>query len=530
MKRWLGLGLPFAIVAVLVGWRISAEKGQAAELEQQQKARSGSTPAVEVARAESRDIAQTLEVVGNVESPFIVRLSPKFAGRITMLNVREGDRVEAGQPLVTIDPEEIDAQVLQQQASVSEARSRLAQAQMTSGATEAGVQSEIRVKTAAVTSAQAALDRDTRSYDAEVSAAESAVTDSEARVAAAEAEVRQRRADLASAQASERNSKARLDRMTNLLQRGFVAEQAVDDARERHAVDSARVGVVQNQVSGAESAVRSAKAQQNAAEKRLAVVKEQGRAAIAAGKAFLEQAKAELDEALANRSQTPAYRENLRALQANVAAAEAGLKQFAARRQDTVLSSPISGTVTSRNADPGSLATPGQTLVTIESLEWVFVDAAILVDFSSQVHQGQVVQVRIDAFPDRVFTGKIAQINRSADALSRQFGIKVRLDNPDEALRPGMFARLELVLSTVRAPVVVPESAVVSGPNGQTVTVIDDESVASIRKVKTGASDRKGIEILEGLRAGERVVVLSYSPVRGGQKVRVGPPSEETKS
>lgn len=144
MKRWIGLGIPFLVVVVLVGWRISAEKSQATELQNQQKARMSSTPAVEVARAESRDILETLQIVGKLESPNVVRLSPKVAGRIEMLQVREGDRVAAGQPLVTIDPTEIDAQVLQQRAAVSEARSRLAQAQMTSGANDAGVASAAR--------------------------------------------------------------------------------------------------------------------------------------------------------------------------------------------------------------------------------------------------------------------------------------------------------------------------------------------------------------------------------------------------
>jgi RND family efflux transporter MFP subunit len=526
VKRWLVLGVPFLVVISLVGWRVSAEKSNAAKLDTQQKSRSGAAPAVEVAIAESRPILESIEVVGNVQAPHTVRLSPRVAGRIESLDVREGDPVRAGQALVRIAPSELDAQLLQQRAAVSEARSRLAQAEMTAGATDARIESAVRVEKAAVTSAQAEVTREERNFDLEVSAAEAVVTDAESRVASAEAEVRQRRAELTAAQATEKNARSRLARVESLFQKGFVAEQAVDDARERVESEASRVGVAKGQLASSESAVAGAKAQLHSAQKRLAVTKEEGKASIAASKARLEQAKATYDEALANRSQSPAYRENLRALRANVQAAEAGLSELLARIQETVLASPISGIVTERNGDPGSLASPGQAVVVVQSLEWVYVDAPVPVEHASKVFKGQSVKVRLDAFEGREFEGEIEKINPSADLQSRQFNIKVRLENPKKELRPGMFARLDIVTRTLRPTVVVPMTAVQKGPEGSWVMVLDAEDTARRKMVKTGVSDRTGIAVEEGLAVGDRVITLSYSPVREGQKVRIGKPAE----
>lgn len=521
MKRWIGIGVPFLIVLSLVGWRVVAEKEGAAKIKEGQKSRTGSAPVVEVATAASRPIVKSIEAVGNLEAPFVVRLSPKIAGRIEYLEVREGDEVQPGQALIRIDPTELDAQLLQQQAQVSEARSRLAQAQMTQGATDANVQSAVKVQSAAVTSAEADFRQVERNYDAIVSASESRVNEAKASVSSKQAIVRQRSSELNAAKASAKNAKARMDRAETLVKKGFISDQQAEDARTAYENAQAQVIVAENQVSSAESDVNSARAQQTTAEKELSVAKEKGKADIAAARARVVQAKALQEQAVANKAQSPAYRENLKALQASVEAAEAGLRQLSARRSDTVLSSPIAGTVTERTADPGTLASPGQAIVTVQYLKWLYVDAAIPVDSSAQVYSGQAVQIRLDAFPNRKFTGKIEKINRSADPQSRQFNVKMRLDNPKEELRPGMFARISIVTETVRPPVVVPISAISRGRDGESVMVLDANNKATKRMVKTGLSDQQGIGIEAGLKPGDRVVTLSYAPIREGQQVKV---------
>src|SRR5690349_8272826 len=131
MKKFFAIGVFVVALGALIGWRMMAKKAATDELNKTQQARRGGATNVQLATAVSRDIVQSLETVGSVESPYNVKLSPKVAGRIDYLEVREGTAVKPGQILVKIDPTEVEGQVLQQQAAVAEARSRLAQAQLT---------------------------------------------------------------------------------------------------------------------------------------------------------------------------------------------------------------------------------------------------------------------------------------------------------------------------------------------------------------------------------------------------------------
>ena len=121
----------------------------------------------------------------------------------------------------------------------------------------------------------------------------------------------------------------------------------------------------------------------------------------------------------------------------------------------------------------------------------------------------------------------IPKINRAADVQNRRFSLRVRLENVDEAVRPGMFARLTLVTRSTDAPVAVPLDAVNEARGKTSVTVIGENDEARTREVKTGARDGGFVEITEGVKAGERVVTLSYNPVKDGQKVSLGKPKEK---
>src|SRR5437899_4401739 len=120
MKRWLLVLVPLLVLGWLIGWRVHEKTVQAAAQTQMRAARMKAVPVVAVAAARVRDIVPTFESVGSVEAPFNVKIASKVTGRIDYLQVREGDRVVRGQVLVRIDPAEIEAQVRQQQASLSE--------------------------------------------------------------------------------------------------------------------------------------------------------------------------------------------------------------------------------------------------------------------------------------------------------------------------------------------------------------------------------------------------------------------------
>lgn len=524
IKKAVLWAIPVVVLGGLLAWRFSTKQAANAATQQQAQQRRGGTPSVEVAAAGPKTINRPLEFVGTVESPFTARISPKSAGRIASVTVREGAEVKPGQVLVTLDTAEIEGQILQQQAAVSEARSRLAQAQLTAGATGVGVESQIRQQQATVTSTQTQYRQTQEVVQSQLASARATVTDADAKVKQAEASVRNAEASLSAAEANLRNAKARYERVRRLYEGGFIAAQDVDDARTQVDAQQGQVDVARAQVSAAQSSVASAQAQRRSAQEQVDVVRRQGVATLANQRAAIEQARAGLSTATANRAQTPAYQQNLAALQASVDAAEGQLRQAIARRQDTVLTSPIEGSVTARAADPGSLASPGTPVVTVQYLKWLYVTANAPVEESAHVKAGQTVTVSLDAFPGEDFTGRIVELNPAADPQSRQITFRVRLENPQGRIHPGMYARVQVVVDRVDAKVAVPLGAVKTTTAGSTVTLLNDQDEATTVPVEIGAQDGDFVEIKSGVVAGQRVVTLAYSPVRDGQKVKLGRP------
>jgi RND family efflux transporter MFP subunit len=445
--------------------------------------------------------------------------------------VREGDPVQAGQVIARIDPAEVEAGVRSAEATLAEAQSRLAQAQVTESAASVGVGTAIQTQQAALATARAISNQASADQGAQIAAAEAAVADAKGRVQAANAEIESAEAAIRTAQANLENAQVNLERQQLLVREGATAKQNQDNAEtivkvQQGALEEAR----QRRANGAASR-GSALAQQRAAERQVQIARNKAKSDIAAANAGVAQAKAALTSARANTAQRPAYQKNLEALAAAVRAAQANVRAAQTRLGDTVLRSPLTGVVTQRSLDPGGLATPGQTIVTVQAIRQVWVTTSVPEEVSRRVYVGQTAKVSLDALPNQTFTGRITQLNPAADIQSRQFQIRVRLDNPQGRIKPGMSGEVVLETERARNAVTVPREAVrfetaersadKDGTVAATVTVVTADNKAQVRKVQTGLSDTKSIAITSGLEPGEKVVILTGRDVKDGQSVRV---------
>lgn len=520
MKKWLLFGLPILILVALIGWRFMGKAQQQASLAQQSGARRGAAPSVEFAVAKSGTIDDAIQAVGTAESPFRIEIAPKFTGRIESLDVREGDRVTKGQVLVRLDPTELEGLVAQQTANVAEARSRLAQAQLIQGPTEVGVEGQVEQQKANVASVEADLDQVERNLELVIANAQSSVVDAQSKVASAKSQVGNAKSQLSLQRANLENAQAKLTRAEGLFAKGYVSQQVVDDARTSLEVQTRVVEVADGQVSSAESSLASAEALLATAKNQEQIARRKAQSDITAAKARVVQAETSLKLAGANRAQTPAFKENLAALRSSVQAAEAQLNQAKSRLADTVLRSPIDGTVTNRTADPGATSTPGSPILVVQSLNWLYVTSSLPLEESGRVKLGQEAMIVFDALPKQEFRGKVTHISPAADVQSRQFGIRVTVQNPGELIKPGMFGRVLIVIGQTDAKVVVPREAIKTTDGKSTVTVVDEKGVAKVLPVKTGATSGDTVEILSGIKPGDKVVTLSYQPVKDGQTVK----------
>lgn len=508
MKRWLGIIIPLAILATLIGWRLNQKNIENAAQAEQKSARMNSPAVASTAVAQVRDIISTFEATGSVEAPMNVKIAPKITGRIEMLQVREGDRVRKGQVLVRIDDSDVEAQVQQAMANLAEAQYRLAQAQLNQTPTDVAVNTQIRQQKAGVSSAEADYQQVKESYKGQLAEAEANVSDADSKIENAKAAVN-------SALANLNNAKSRYNRIHNLYKQGFIAAQDVDDAQAAVTVQESAYDIAQGQLN-------STNAQKDAAQQRLNVVKSQGKADIEAARAKAVQARASLDYAKANTSSKTAYRQSIAALKASVEAARAGLKSAEAKRQDTVLKSPLDGFVTGRYADPGAITSPTQPIIAVQFINQVWVTIAVPEEVCAKLHIGQPASIRFDAYPGKNFTASIVQINPSADPQSRQFSVRVILSNSGNMLKPGMFAHVSLETDRVKNALVVPREAVQRGPEGASITLVGTDSSAKRTPVVVGSQDDKFVQILDGLKREDKVVTMSAMPVKDGQKVISG--------
>ena len=519
-KRWRHVLIPAAILFALIGWRIAGKVAERSSRMAQRSAQGKMTPSVAVAPVQIRDIVHTFDATGNVEAPLNVKIAPKITGRIEYLQLREGDKVHKGQVLVRIDPSQIEAEVRQQQAAVAEAQYRLAQARLTQGTTNTGVTTQLRQQQAAAASASADYNQAKENYVAQLAAADAGVSDSVAKIESADAAIAGAQAGINSAQANLENARVRYDRAQALYGKGYVAGQAVDDAKAALSVQEAGLEVARGQLRSATAQRNSALAQKRVAEQQASIVKTKGKADIEAARARLDQANAAVEYAQSNTSQKAAYEQSISALRSAVDAAKAGLRSAQARRADTVLTSPLDGFVTGRYVDPGAVVTAGQPAIAVQFMRQIWVTVATPEEVVPRLHIGQPAKITLDAFRGRAFVGSIIQINPSADPQSRQFTVRVIIDNAQNLFKPGMFAHVSLETERIRKVPVVPREAVQHDESGDYVFAVSESGKASKQYVICGESDASFIAITQGLSVGDSVVTVSAFPLRDGQRVK----------
>lgn len=183
--------------------------------------------------------------------------------------------------------------------------------------------------------------------------------------------------------------------------------------------------------------------------------------------------------------------------------AEAQQAEAGAMADHTVLRAPFAGVVTSKVANVGDTAMPGQPLLVIEDPSALRLEATLPEAAATRLTQGQTVPVRIDGL-GRDQIGTVAEISPAADPVSRTVLAKVDLP-ADPGVRPGLFGRLLLAAPREAQSVVVPETAVVRHGQLEGVFVVDS-GVARLRLVRTGRARDGSVEVLSGLSDGEEIV------------------------
>lgn len=218
-------------------------------------------------------------------------------------------------------------------------------------------------------------------------------------------------------------------------------------------------------------------------------------------------------------------------------ASSANVDLYRQQMKDTRILAPFSGVVGARMISPGQVIAPQQMLTMIADLDPVKVEFNVPERFISRVAEGQKIELIVAAFPGEKFVGEVYFIAPQLDSTNRAGLVKAKVANSDWRLKPGMFASLDLTLKIRDEAVVIPEAALMPQGDRVMVYVVDEQMTAQLRPVKPGLRQAGRVEIVEGIKEGETVVVEGWQKARPGGKVRLAPSSlaspyltKETKS
>ena len=170
------------------------------------------------------------------------------------------------------------------------------------------------------------------------------------------------------------------------------------------------------------------------------------------------------------------------------------------------LNSPIAGTVIERNATVGASVGTDSNLFKIIDLSRVWIDANVFEKDLARVRMGQEVKVNLPALPGSTYTGRVILIDSVVDPETRTIKVRTEVANPDSRLKPDMFANVEIVTDLNRSAISIPQTAVLND-GGKTVVFVAEGNGYQKREVHTGIQNGDRLEIVEGLSAGEKVVV-----------------------
>ena len=207
--------------------------------------------------------------------------------------------------------------------------------------------------------------------------------------------------------------------------------------------------------------------------------------------------------------------------QANVLKkAEAELEIARARLHDRTIEAPFAGKLGMRRVSLGALVNPGAEIVTLDDLSVVKVDFSIPETLIPALKPGLRIEAASVAYPDDVFTGAVTVVDSRVDPVTRTIVVRAEMPNPEGLLRPGMLMTVNLIKERTRS-LVIPEASLTPMEDRQYVYLVNDENQVQLVEVTIGRRRPGEVEVLNGLKAGDGVVVEGTTRVRPGVTIEI---------
>lgn len=471
----LGTGLLLAVFLSACG-----RSGGGGAPAPQAQANEAAAVSVAVETIRTGTLTETASVTGELQSYEDTTVGAKLGGRIIQIRVREGDRVRKGDILAVQDDSDLRLQLRQAEAAIRAAEANLKQAEIAARTQPWQTEAQIQAAKAGLEAARArlrALQNGARPQERQQ--AEQAV---------------------AAARANFELAKANYERAQQLYQQGAIPKQQLDSAK---------------------TAFEAAQAQLRQAEETLSLVREGPRREdIEAAEQAVRQAEEAYRQALLGKAQDALAEKRVEAARAALNQARAQYALLQQQLADTVIRAPFDGVVANRFVDVGTMVGAGAPIVRIITVGRLYFEATLSEVLLRDVKLGMPVETRVDAFPDRVFIGRVEAIYPTTADQARNLRVRISLANPaDMPLKAGLFARGEIRLREYKNVPLVPKLALIE-KGGATRVFVVENGVAKQRELKVVATNTE-VVYATGTQPGETVVVRGQDLLSDGQPVRI---------
>jgi len=206
---------------------------------------------------------------------------------------------------------------------------------------------------------------------------------------------------------------------------------------------------------------------------------------------------------------------------ASLNTAKANLELAQINLRESTIVSPIDGIVTAKHIDEGNLIRIGDRIVTVADIRIVKVVVTVAEKYGGGIVAGMPAKIKVDTFADRVFDAQVYSVYPALDTQTHAIQIEIRLDNNEMLLKPGMFARVTLVMRAKKDVVVVWRDVVLGGKIDEPYVYVAENGIAHKRIVKLGITQADRCEITKGLKPGEKLVVNGMHSLKDGVSIEL---------
>jgi RND family efflux transporter MFP subunit len=439
---------------------------------------------VEATPVVAQNMVQTIEITGSATTSSDTTVAAKNPGRLVAVYVQDGDSVSKGQIIALQDTSNQQIQLQTAIAGVASARSSLSQAIANS---RIGPEKS----TSAVLQAQAQLAQSQAALQKALNGARSE-------------EKAQADANVASAKSTMDTAKKQRDRQRQLLDQGAISQQDFDTAENAYETAESQY---QNMV----SAQQISRAQTRPED-------------IQAARDMVAESKQALAQAQDQKKLDTLYKDQVDAAKAALQSAETQVSTARQAISDAQIRAPFAGKIDGRPAEVGTVLGSGGSVAHLVGLEGVYFEGQVSENDIQSVSAGSKVSVTLDGLPGQTFNAHVESVGQNASTFGRLFNVRVQIDGSTGAIKPGMFARGQVVVKNLANATVIPTTAILQQA-GENYVFIVQAGKAHRVDVQPGLQQGNVTQV-SGLTPGQQVVTVGQSGLVEGSAVKVKVPDK----